>query len=140
MIDAALGCRGRDDVLIHVEVAELLSDPPPDLIARRHCRVRDTQDAAPHVHDAKAQRRWKSSGVRSWARATRPQPLLDALKAYCEHRCQDSCGSFSRAQSSPTSVGLSSKLRVGGFLLFNGALSTYEKLGFVRDRKIGKHR
>ena len=26
-----------------------------------------------------------------------------------------------------------------GFL-FNGALSTYEKLGFVRDRKIGKHR
>lgn len=24
-------------------------------------------------------------------------------------------------------------------LLFNGALSTYEKLGFVRDRKIGKH-
>jgi len=26
-----------------------------------------------------------------------------------------------------------------GFL-FNGPLSTYEKLGFVRDRKIGKHR
>ena len=26
-----------------------------------------------------------------------------------------------------------------GFL-FHGALSTYEKLGFVRDRKIGKHR
>ncbi|MET0887271.1 MAG: hypothetical protein ABWX92_12570 [Mycetocola sp.] len=26
-----------------------------------------------------------------------------------------------------------------GFL-FNGALSTYEKLGFVRDRKIGNHR
>jgi GNAT superfamily N-acetyltransferase len=26
-----------------------------------------------------------------------------------------------------------------GFL-FNGALSTYEKLGFLRDRKIGKHR
>jgi GNAT superfamily N-acetyltransferase len=26
-----------------------------------------------------------------------------------------------------------------GFL-FNGALSTYEKLGFVRDRKIGRHR
>ena len=26
-----------------------------------------------------------------------------------------------------------------GFL-FNGALSTYEKLGFNRDRKIGKHR
>ena len=26
-----------------------------------------------------------------------------------------------------------------GFL-FNGALSTYEKLGFVQDRKIGKHR
>ena len=26
-----------------------------------------------------------------------------------------------------------------GFL-FNGALSTYEKLGFVRDRKIAKHR
>jgi hypothetical protein len=26
-----------------------------------------------------------------------------------------------------------------GFL-FNGALSTYEKLGFMRDRKIGKHR
>jgi GNAT superfamily N-acetyltransferase len=26
-----------------------------------------------------------------------------------------------------------------GFL-FNGALSSYEKLGFVRDRKIGKHR
>jgi GNAT superfamily N-acetyltransferase len=26
-----------------------------------------------------------------------------------------------------------------GFL-FNGALSTFEKLGFVRDRKIGKHR
>jgi hypothetical protein len=26
-----------------------------------------------------------------------------------------------------------------GFL-FNGALSTYETLGFVRDRKIGKHR
>jgi GNAT superfamily N-acetyltransferase len=26
-----------------------------------------------------------------------------------------------------------------GFL-FNGALSTYEKLGFARDRKIGKHR
>ena len=26
-----------------------------------------------------------------------------------------------------------------GFL-FNGALSTYEKFGFVRDRKIGKHR
>jgi GNAT superfamily N-acetyltransferase len=26
-----------------------------------------------------------------------------------------------------------------GFL-FNGAFSTYEKLGFVRDRKIGKHR
>lgn len=26
-----------------------------------------------------------------------------------------------------------------GFL-FNGALSTYEALGFVRDRKIGKHR
>ena len=26
-----------------------------------------------------------------------------------------------------------------GFL-FNGALSTYEKLGFVRERKIGKHR
>jgi len=26
-----------------------------------------------------------------------------------------------------------------GFL-FNGALSTYEKLGFTRDRKIGKHR
>jgi GNAT superfamily N-acetyltransferase len=26
-----------------------------------------------------------------------------------------------------------------GFL-FNGALSTYEKLGFVRDRQIGKHR
>jgi GNAT superfamily N-acetyltransferase len=26
-----------------------------------------------------------------------------------------------------------------GFL-FNGALSTYEKLGFVRDRKLGKHR
>jgi len=27
----------------------------------------------------------------------------------------------------------------GGFL-FHGALSTFEKLGFVRDRKIGKHR
>src|SRR5262249_56286818 len=26
-----------------------------------------------------------------------------------------------------------------GFL-FNGALSTYEQLGFVRDRKLGKHR
>ena len=26
-----------------------------------------------------------------------------------------------------------------GFL-FNGALSTYEKLGFELDRKIGKHR
>ena len=26
-----------------------------------------------------------------------------------------------------------------GFL-YNGALSTYEKLGFNRDRKIGKHR
>jgi hypothetical protein len=26
-----------------------------------------------------------------------------------------------------------------GFL-FNGALSTYEKLGFSRERKIGKHR
>ncbi len=26
-----------------------------------------------------------------------------------------------------------------GFL-YNGALSTYEKLGFIRDRKIGKHR
>jgi hypothetical protein len=26
-----------------------------------------------------------------------------------------------------------------GFL-YNGALSTYEKLGSVRDRKIGKHR
>jgi hypothetical protein len=26
-----------------------------------------------------------------------------------------------------------------GFM-FNGALSTYERLGFVRDRKIGKHR
>jgi hypothetical protein len=26
-----------------------------------------------------------------------------------------------------------------GFL-FNGALWTYEKLGFIRDRKIGKHR
>ena len=26
-----------------------------------------------------------------------------------------------------------------GFL-FNGALSTYEQLGFIRDRKIGKHR
>jgi hypothetical protein len=26
-----------------------------------------------------------------------------------------------------------------GFLT-NGALSTYEKLGFTRDRKIGKHR
>jgi len=26
-----------------------------------------------------------------------------------------------------------------GFL-FNGALSTYEQLGFTRDRKIGKHR
>ena len=26
-----------------------------------------------------------------------------------------------------------------GFL-YNGALSTYEKLGFTRDRKIGKHR
>jgi hypothetical protein len=26
-----------------------------------------------------------------------------------------------------------------GFL-FNGALSTYEKLGFTRDRLIGKHR
>jgi hypothetical protein len=24
--------------------------------------------------------------------------------------------------------------------LFNGALSTYEKLGFSRDRMIGKHR
>jgi uncharacterized protein YjbJ (UPF0337 family) len=24
--------------------------------------------------------------------------------------------------------------------LFNGTLSTYEQLGFVRDRKIGKHR
>ena len=26
-----------------------------------------------------------------------------------------------------------------GFL-FHGALSTFEKLGFVRDRKLGKHR
>jgi hypothetical protein len=26
-----------------------------------------------------------------------------------------------------------------GFL-FNGALSTYERLGFTRDREIGKHR
>jgi hypothetical protein len=26
-----------------------------------------------------------------------------------------------------------------GFL-YNGALSTFEKLGFIRDRKIGKHR
>jgi len=26
-----------------------------------------------------------------------------------------------------------------GFL-FNGALSTYERLGFTRDRMIGKHR
>jgi len=26
-----------------------------------------------------------------------------------------------------------------GFL-YNGALSTYENLGFTRDRKIGKHR
>jgi hypothetical protein len=24
--------------------------------------------------------------------------------------------------------------------LFNGALSSYEKLGFTRDRQIGKHR
>ena len=29
---------------------------------------------------------------------------------------------------------------VAAGFLFNGALSTYEKLGFVRDRKIGKHR
>jgi hypothetical protein len=27
-----------------------------------------------------------------------------------------------------------------GIFLFNGALSTYEQLGFARDRKIGKHR
>ena len=29
---------------------------------------------------------------------------------------------------------------VAAGFLFNGALSTYEELGFVRDRKIGKHR
>jgi GNAT superfamily N-acetyltransferase len=29
---------------------------------------------------------------------------------------------------------------VAAGFLFNGALSTYEKLGFVRDRQIGKHR
>ena len=29
---------------------------------------------------------------------------------------------------------------VAAGFLFNGALSTYEKLGFARDRKIGKHR
>ena len=29
---------------------------------------------------------------------------------------------------------------VGAGFLFNGALSTYERLGFVRDRQIGKHR
>jgi len=28
---------------------------------------------------------------------------------------------------------------LAGFL-YNGALSTYENLGFTRDRKIGKHR
>jgi hypothetical protein len=30
--------------------------------------------------------------------------------------------------------------RVPAGFLFNGALSTYEKLGFTRNRKIGKHR
>lgn len=29
---------------------------------------------------------------------------------------------------------------VSAGLLYNGALSTYERLGFIRDRKIGKHR
>jgi GNAT superfamily N-acetyltransferase len=29
---------------------------------------------------------------------------------------------------------------VSAGFLYNGALSTYEKLGFTRDRKIGKHR
>jgi hypothetical protein len=29
---------------------------------------------------------------------------------------------------------------VPAVFLFNGALSTYEKLGFTRDREIGKHR
>jgi hypothetical protein len=29
---------------------------------------------------------------------------------------------------------------VAAGFLYNGALSTYEKLGFTRDRKIGKHR
>jgi GNAT superfamily N-acetyltransferase len=29
---------------------------------------------------------------------------------------------------------------VSAGFLFNGALSTYEKLGFIRDRQIGKHR
>ena len=29
---------------------------------------------------------------------------------------------------------------VAAGFLYNGALSTYENLGFTRDRKIGKHR
>jgi hypothetical protein len=29
---------------------------------------------------------------------------------------------------------------VSAGFLYNGALSTYERLGFVRDRPIGKHR
>ena len=35
--------------------------------------------------------------------------------------------------------GMGAEAVPAGFL-FNGALSTYEKLGFIRDRKIGKHR
>jgi hypothetical protein len=41
----------------------------------------------------------------------------------------------SRRACSPEAAG-----SVPAGFLFNGALSTYEQLGFVRDRKIGKHR
>jgi hypothetical protein len=46
----------------------------------------------------------------------------------------------SRAWAEGPSRGPEDARSVPAGFLFNGALSTYEKLGFVRDRKIGKHR
>ena len=66
----------------------------------------------------------KGTGVKAWPRRRSPVRSISS-RAWA--------GGLSRDTQRPAGS-------VPAGFLYHGALSTYEKLGFIRDRKIGMHR
>src|SRR6476660_9817666 len=62
-LEATRGGSSGDDVLVDVEIAEPLRDLFPDLVSARAGRVRDTDNAARHDHDARARHPSKSNAI-----------------------------------------------------------------------------